>query len=428
MLISCVGNFCWCSNRKTCLILFFSHLWLQLRPGTYLVVSCGVFFFTRSTSTKHCCNMGFLCLFAILYHFSLPLLTFSLSLWSTSCIKRICGNNQLKVLVTDCDRPRLETSHLPLLRCLMYLTDKYQHFWGSRFLFSFLFLQAERGEILLARDRRVMEIRTIYFSSIICERGSKNSALGSTMFFKRFLAKLDHQILDLVFYLQKEETQGVLEAVKRGSPGRAQILGDGELQWEQGLAQQGPEVGGEERRRMELWRELQLSAVCTKTSWNIWKGWAVLSLQVVSSFSVVVDIFCGGWHFVVQNQRCILSCDSALCTHTNMPKMWMDICNTKIMRNLISSLGCEFNDNLKESNSWLFFSLKESNSWLVFFLPPQGEFHSRAEQNNLVRLLGDFFSQTLRNLIHRHRKTARKRCHNWIYVNSDCIFSSCLFL
>lgn len=56
------------------------------------------------------------------------------------------------------------------------------------------------------------------------------------MFFKRFLAELDQQFLELMFCLQKEETQGVLEAGKRGSPGRAQILGDGELEWEQGLA------------------------------------------------------------------------------------------------------------------------------------------------------------------------------------------------
>lgn len=80
---------------------------------------------------------------------------------------------------------------------------------------------------------------------------------------------MDHQFLDLLFCPQKEESQGVL---RLGSPGRAQILGDGELEWEQGLARRGAEVGGEERRRMELWRELQLSAVHTKPSWNIWKG------------------------------------------------------------------------------------------------------------------------------------------------------------
>lgn len=117
----------------------------------------------------------------------------------------------------------------------MYLTDKDQHFWGSKFLFSFFFfflLQSEHGEILLAKDKRVMEIRTISFRYIICEGGSKNSTLSSLIFFKRFLAELDHQFLELVFCLQKEETQGVLEAGKR-----AQILGDGELEWEQGLAQ-----------------------------------------------------------------------------------------------------------------------------------------------------------------------------------------------
>lgn len=233
------------------------------------------------------------CLFAIPYHVFLRVLSFSLNLWSTSCIKGICRNSHVKFapvtyrwLVTDWDRPRLVTPHLPLLRCLMYLTDKYQHFWGSRFLFSFLLSQVERGEIFLARVRRIMETRTIPFSDVICERGSKDSALGSCMFFKSFLAELDHQFLELAFWLQEEETQGVLEAGKRGS-GRTLLLGDGSRSGSR--AWHGEEQRWEERRRVELWWELQLSAVCTKPSWIIRKGWAVLSLPVGSSFSVVVD-------------------------------------------------------------------------------------------------------------------------------------------
>lgn len=95
-----------------------------------------------------------------------------------------------------------------------------------------------------------MEIRTISFSDIICERGSKNSAPGSLM---RFLAELDHQFLELVFFLQKDETQGVLEDGKRGSlswegsdPGR----------WGAGVGAGLGTVrsrGGRRGRRMELW-------------------------------------------------------------------------------------------------------------------------------------------------------------------------------
>lgn len=89
---------------------------------------------------------------------------------------------------------------------------------------------------------------------------------------------------------------------------------------------------------------------------------------------------------------CMLSYASVLCTRANTPKMWMDICNTKfkIMSNLIFSLGCEFNDSktIKLHIICILWKKAIADFSLFFFLPPEGEFHSRAEQINLVRLLG----------------------------------------
>jgi len=39
-------------------------------------------------------------------------------------------------------------------------------------------MQIGGGELFLARERRIMEIRKISFWDIICERGFKNVALG----------------------------------------------------------------------------------------------------------------------------------------------------------------------------------------------------------------------------------------------------------
>lgn len=219
-----------------------------------------------------------------------------------------------------------------------------------------------------------MEIRTISFSDTICERGSKNSAPGSLM---RFLAELDHQFLELV---------GFFFIPKGGDPGCAGG-------WEEGLTWEGSDPGrwgagvgaglgtarsrGGRRGEGEGWS----SQLCAPNPPGTFGRDELFCLCKSLPFLWWLA-FCG----------CILSYSSTLCTHTNVPKMSMGICNTKLksMNNLISSLGCEFNDSKTfklHINSCILWK-KAIADFSLFFLPPQGEFYSRTEQINLVRFLG----------------------------------------